>query len=214
MITSERGAVAANSRGSSGVPEPPTFVARLAYALVAAVVRPFWGPAFQGLERVPASGRVIIACNHRHWMDTMVMPLCVMRVRFPRLLGKEELFRNPAVGWLIRQLGVIRLDRRRGDVWALKQALGVLETEGCLIVFPEGTRSRTGAPLKPKPGVGFLAAKSGASVVPVRVRHTELFPKPVRMTVSFGEPLRYTGDGGRESCQAFAERVMETIYKL
>ena len=209
MIISERGAPAASRRVSGS----PSAFTRFAYWLVGLAARPY-GPAFEGLERIPASGRAIIACNHRHWMDTIVVALVVWRVRFPRFLGKEELFRNPAAAGLMRRLGIIRLDRRRGDVAALKQALAVLEGEGCLMVFPEGTRSRTGQPLKPKAGIGFLAYKTGALVVPVRVRDTELFPKPVTMRADVGEPLRYSGDGSRESCQGFAEEVMQRIYAL
>ena len=188
LIISERGAPAASRRVSGS----PSAFTRFAYWLVGLAARPY-GPAFEGLERIPASGRAIIACNHRHWMDTIVVALVVWRVRFPRFLGKEE---------------------RRGDVAALKQALAVLEGEGCLMVFPEGTRSRTGQPLKPKAGIGFLAYKTGALVVPVRVRDTELFPKPVTMRADVGEPLRYSGDGSRESCQGFAEEVMQRIYAL
>ena len=155
-----------------------------------------------------------MACNHRHWIDGLVVPLGVQRVRYPRFLGKEELFRNQAVGWYLRELGVIRLDRRRGDVSALKRAIEVIEQEGCLLLSPEGTRSRTGEPLRPKPGIGFLAARTGAPVVPGRLRNTEKFPSPATFSLTFGPPLRYAGDGSRESCQAFADKVMERIFEL
>ncbi|MBI4347039.1 MAG: 1-acyl-sn-glycerol-3-phosphate acyltransferase [Elusimicrobia bacterium] len=196
------------------MPDRPTWVNRLAHALVALACKPFWGPVAEGLENVPASGRVIVAFNHRHWMDTLIVPLSVQRVRYPRFLGKEELFRHPGAAWLLRELGVIRLDRRRGDVSALKQALDVLEAEGCLTLFPEGTRSRTGEPGRAKPGIGFLAHKSGAPVVPGRLWNTEKFPSPATMRLKFGPPMRYGGDGSRESCQAFADKVMETIFSM
>lgn len=157
---------------------------------------------------------MLVACNHRHWMDTLLLPLAVQRVRYVRFLGKEELFRNPATGWLMKELGIIPLDRSKGDVAALKRALEVLQGGGCLGVFPEGTRSRTGKPLRPKPGIAFLAHRSGAPVVPARVRNTEKFPSLVRMPLKIGLPMRYEGDGSRESCQRFAEAVMEAIYRL
>lgn len=200
--------------GRRAVAQAPTLVNRAAHALIGLACAPVWGPEFEGLENIPRSGRVLIACNHLHWMDTLVVPLVVQRLRYPRFLGKEELFRTRPGAWLMRELGIIRLDRRRGDVSALKQAIEVLEDEGCLVLFPEGTRSRTGEPLKPKPGVGFLAQKTGAPVVPVRVRNTDRFPSPVRMRLTFGAPLRYGGDASRESCQAFADDVMSAILRL
>lgn len=192
----------------------PTAFNRATHVAVRLVSRPFWGPDVEGLGRVPRRGRLLVACNHRHWTDTLLLPLVVQRVRYIQFLGKEELFRNPLSAWVMKELGVIPLDRRKGDVGALKAAMNVLESEGCLGLFPEGTRSRTGQPLKPKPGIAFLAHRSGASVLPARVRNTERFPSPVRMSIRFGDPMRYEGDGSRESCQLFAEKVMEAIYKL
>lgn len=196
------------------MPDRPSFVNRLSHILVGAACRPFWGPTYEGLENIPPTGRVIVACNHRHWMDTMIVPLCVQRVRYPRFLGKEELFRHPMAAWLMRELGIIRLDRRKGDVSALKQALEVLEAEGCLALFPEGTRSRTGEPGRAKAGIGFLAHKTGAPVIPGRLRNTEKFPSPADMRVKFGPAMKYEGDGSRDSCQAFADKVMKTIFEL
>ncbi|MBI4423304.1 MAG: 1-acyl-sn-glycerol-3-phosphate acyltransferase [Elusimicrobia bacterium] len=196
------------------VPSEQTAVCRLAHVLIGAACRPLWGPQAEGVEHLPPTGRVILAFNHRHWMDTLVVPLIVQKVRYPRFLGKEELFRNPALGWLMRQLGIIPLNRRRGDVAALRQATAVLEEEGCLALYPEGTRSRTGAPGRAKPGVAFLAQQTGAPVVPGRLFETDRFPEPVTMRLKFGPALRYSGDGGKESCQAFADKVLETILSL
>ncbi|MBI5203119.1 MAG: 1-acyl-sn-glycerol-3-phosphate acyltransferase [Elusimicrobia bacterium] len=196
------------------MPDRPTFVNRLSHFLVGVACKPFWGPSCEGLENVPPTGRVIVACNHRHWMDTLVVPLMVQQVRYPRFLGKEELFRHPVAAWLMRELGIIRLDRRKGDVSALKQAIEVLEAEGCLALFPEGTRSRTGVPGRAKPGIGFLAHHTGAKVVPGRLWNTEKFPVPAPMRLKLGKPMTYEGDGSRESCQAFADKVMEEIFAL
>lgn len=186
----------------------------MAHLVLGAASRPFWGPDVQGLEHIPATGPLLVACNHRHWMDTILLPLAVQRVRYVQFLGKEELFRNPALGWLMKELGVIPLDRGKGDVAALKKAMEVLQAGGCLGLFPEGTRSRTGKPLKPKPGIAFLAHRSGAPVVPARVWNTEKWPSLVRMPLRFGPPMRYEGDGSRESCRRFAEQLMDAIYKL
>jgi 1-acyl-sn-glycerol-3-phosphate acyltransferase len=106
------------------------------------------------------------------------------------------------------------LDRRRADFSAIRAAIDVLEQEGCMVIFPEGTRSRNGIPGKPKHGVSFLAHQTGAAVIPARVSNTDRFPALVPMRIRFGPPVHYEGGEGREAYRQFAERVMEAIFRL
>lgn len=175
------------------------------------------GLRLEGLENLPAAGPVLVAVNHVSVIEGPLVGSVVGRVRRPSFLGKEELFRVPLLGWCLRNLDCIPLDRARGDVRALRSALAVLAGGGCLIVFPEGTRSRDGKPGKPKAGVGLLARQSGAAVVPVRARNTgSAFSgeRPFRLT--FGAPLRAPGDPAdpKEADRAFAEAVMAAIFAL
>ena len=172
------------------------------------------GIEVSGLEHVPARGRVIVACNHVSVIDPPLAGLAIGWTRFPRFLAKEELFRPAPLGALFRGFGCIPLNRVRGDVGAIRSAIEVLEREGCLIVFPEGTRARKGRILRPKPGVGLLAHRTGAPVVLARVRDTETFFKRGPLRIRFGAPLRFEGAEGREEFQRFADRVMEEIGKL
>ena len=194
--------------------EAPDGLYRLAQNAVSAAVSSLWRFDVEGLDHVARSGRLIVAVNHRSWIDPPLAAIALYPRRYPRFLGKEELFRNPLAGWFLRRMGVIALDRSRADVSAVRAAVDVLEGEGCMVVFPEGTRSRTGTPGRPKPGVGFLARLSRAPVVPARVWNTERFPKPVALRIKFGPALRYEGGEERPQYQAFAERVMETIFSL
>ena len=132
--------------------------------------------------------------------------------------GKAELFEKPVLGPFLRAHHCFPLHRGRGDARALKWLMEVLEQERCLGLFPEGTRSRGGEMKRPKPGVGYLAHRTGAPVVPVRVRGADRFPWRRGLDVHFGALLRY-GEGpgeddSREGHQAFADRVMETIRSL
>lgn len=140
--------------------------------------------------------------------------MVVYRVRCPRFLGKEELFRNPIAAWFLRTAGVVPLSRKRGDVGALRSAVDILKKEGCMVLFPEGTRSRTGSPSRPMPGIGFLAHHAGAPVVPARVWNTERFLSREPLRIRFGRSSRYEGPEDREAYQAFAERVMEAVFRL
>lgn len=178
------------------------------------VVEGVCGVQVEGIDNVRPRGRLIVAFNHRSLVDGPLEELLVSDIRRPISLAKEELFRNPAAGWFLRSLGLIPLDRHGGDVGGLRSALSVLEREGCLMLSPEGTRSRTGMPGRPKPGIGFLAHRSGAPVVPARVRNTEKFPSMTPMRVVFGRELYFDGGEGRASYQAFAQRVMDSIFKL
>ena len=198
----------------NGGPARPGWVYRLSWCALEPATRLLRGIEAEGEENIPLAGRVILAVNHRSWLDPPLVSLVAYRRRFPRFLGKAELFAVPGLGWFLRQIGVIPLDRSRGDIGAIRQAMAVLEAGGCMILFPEGTRSKTGEPGRPKAGVGLLARESGAPVVPARVRNTERLLSTEPLRIRFGAPLRYEGGSDRRACQEFAERVMEEIWRL
>ena len=175
----------------------------------------FWRLQVSGLEHVPERGAFIIASNHISFIDPPLVGWAALPVRSLRYLAKRELFRIPLLGWFMRNVGVIPLDRGRADVGAVRTALEVLGRGRGLLVFPEGTRSKDGQPGRPRGGVGFLAGKSGAPVVPARVVNTDRFFIFRQLTVRFGEPLRFSGDpADRGQCQAFAELVMQRVFSL
>ncbi len=157
---------------------------------------------------------MIIAANHASIFDPPLLAYCLARggLRAPFALGKEELFRNPVSRWVLSRLYAIPLDRGRGDVGALKKALEVLEREECLLLFPEGTRAR-GRVLRPKPGIGFLAAQSGCPVVPARVWGTEAYPRETAR-VKFGPPRRFEAGAGKDGYQKVADEVMSEIRSM
>lgn len=179
------------------------------------LMKTFWRLQVSGLEHIPAGGAVIIASNHISNVDPPLVGWAALPKRSLRYLGKRELFRIPVLGWFMRNVGVIPVDRGRADVGAVRTALEVLGRGRGLLVFPEGTRSKDGRPGRPRGGVGFLAGKSGAPVVPARVVNTDRFLAFQPLTVRFGEPLRFPGDpADRGQCQAFAELVMERVFSL
>jgi 1-acyl-sn-glycerol-3-phosphate acyltransferase len=174
-----------------------------------------WRLKVSGLEHVPASGAVIIASNHISFIDPPLVGWAALPVRSLRYLAKMELFRIPLLGWFMRNVGCIPLDRGRADIGAVRTALDVLGRGRGLLVFPEGTRSKDGRPGRPRGGVGFLAGKSGAPVIPARVVNTDRLLRLAPLEVRFGEPLRFSGDpADRGQCQAFAELVMERVFSL
>ncbi|NNN06706.1 MAG: 1-acyl-sn-glycerol-3-phosphate acyltransferase [Elusimicrobia bacterium] len=181
--------------------------------LVSGLTRAVWGVRVSGLENVPLSGPLIVACNHSSLLDGPLLGSMIASRRRPCFLGKKELFANPLLSWFLLGTGVIPLDRGSGDLAALRAALGVLEDGGSLIVFPEGTRVKPGERRAPKPGVAFLAARAGARVLPARLKGTAEFPRAFPMTVAFGAPLEPPMPG-REAAAEFARVVMDAIYSL
>jgi 1-acyl-sn-glycerol-3-phosphate acyltransferase len=181
-----------------------------------------FGFSVSGRERIPASGPVIIASNHISYCDPPVVGSGVTReVHF---LAKEELFKNPAFAWLIKNYNAIPLKRSVGDVGALRKAVQLLKQGKAVLMFPEGTRSLSGKLLKPKAGVGMIASMTSAPVVPAYVTGTNrlgsAFLRKARLAVAFGEPLTLKKPGGRpggagaDDYTALSEEVMRRIRDL
>lgn len=144
-----------------------------------------------GAERLPDSGPVILTANHLTNYDVFFLQAAIQRPIF--YMGKEELFRHPAMDWALRQLGGFPVYRSAGDEWALRQAERVLHAGQVLGMFPEGTRSK-GKGLKPaKTGVARLALAVGCPILPVALHGPQYMFKEVsrrtHVLVTFGEPV-------------------------
>ena len=153
---------------------------------------------------VPATGPVLLVSNHVSMLDPPLVGGAAPRPRV--FMAKEELFRIPLFGRLIRALNARPVRRDGSDMRALKAALAVLAEGHAVLVFPEGTRGEEGGTLREgKPGVGMLAVLSGAPVVPVFVSGSgaalprgRALPRPTKVRVSFGPPLTFKSEGKNE----------------
>jgi len=141
------------------------------------LIRAFLQPALHLYFRLRRTGRghipngpVILAANHRSFLDPFVIGCCVRRPIY--FVAKRELFRNRFVGWLLNCLGAFPICRGEFDEEAMATALALLERGEVVVIFPEGKRHRTGPLKPPKRGVGRLALESGAPVVPVAITGT------------------------------------------
>lgn len=157
---------------------------------------------FDGLEKVPRSGALIIAVNHASNFDSVYAGAWVsdaLRTRRIHWLGKRELFDWPLFGWACAHGGVHPVDRSSTDIEAYRLATRILEKGYVLLVFPEGTRSPTGALQEAKDGVGQLALRTGAQVLPIGINDADRlwpkgrkFPSPLprrRVLVRIGDPF-------------------------
>jgi glycerol-3-phosphate dehydrogenase (NAD(P)+) len=146
-----------------------------------------------GREHVPDGG-VVLAANHRSFLDPFAIGYCINRPIY--FVAKQELFDNPILGWILNCMGAFPIRRGEADEESMATALELLERGEAVVIFPEGTRVRTGSLGTPKRGVGRLALQSGAPVVPVAITGSERarrgwLIRPVKVHVRCGPALTF-----------------------
>src|SRR5436190_2460367 len=172
-----------------------------------------------GAEHVPTRGPVILAPNHFSQWDHFFTGVFLRRKL--RFMAKSQLFSNPVIEFIFRHGGVFPVRRGYHDEEAFKTAFTILERGGCVLMYPEGGRSRTGGLGEPRPGVGRVALESGVPVVPVAI-HGSLgvrrwrklsFPK---VTIQYGEPMRFgvVSSPTREQQLEVAGQVFERVKQM
>ena len=149
----------------------------------------------RGSENVPATGGCVICANHASFLDPPVVGVGVGH-RQVRFMARDTLFKGRFMSWLLPAIGVIPLDRTRGDISALRKAIQSLKSGAVIGLFPEGTRSPDGQLQEPKGGVAFLIAKAGVPVVPAYINGTfRAYPKgarfirPCKVSITYGPPI-------------------------
>ncbi|MBI4766699.1 MAG: 1-acyl-sn-glycerol-3-phosphate acyltransferase [Deltaproteobacteria bacterium] len=190
-------------------PNELRFVYRLSRFLFYWVYKIVWRLQIRHAERVPLKGSLIIASNHKSYADPQVVGITIPRpVHF---LAKEELFRFRPFGWIITQCNAHPLKRRGGDIAALRLSVAILSKNGALIIFPEGGRGKTDHFQPAKAGLGLLAQKTGAPILPMYIHNSGHIGKFKKLIVSFGKPI-YANH--HHSHQALADEAMSQIAKL
>lgn len=170
-----------------------------------------------GSDNIPKQGGVIIAANHLSLWDP---PLAATFVpRYVHFMAKEELFKIPVFGYVIRKLRSFPVRRGASDRAAIRAAITLLNDGHCLGLFPEGTRSKTGAIRKAESGLALIALKAGVPVVPTAVIGTNkimsksnFLPK---LEVRYGKPIQFVSDQtDKAALQEFSQKIMNEIEKM
>src|SRR5438445_12305570 len=180
-------------------------------------------------ERVPLKGPVILASNHASYLDPMLIGAALHRgINY---LAREDLFRFPILGWVLRYWQAVPVNREGSGAKGLRAILDRLLAGGAIILFPEGTRSRDGKLQPARSGIGLTVIKSTAAVVPVRVfgtyeaygRHIKI-PRPHHVAVKYGRPMYFeklraeaktcSKPRLKEIYQEVANEIMAAIEKL
>jgi 1-acyl-sn-glycerol-3-phosphate acyltransferase len=173
-----------------------------------------------GREHVPRAGGLIVVSNHLNNADPPMIARAIGRpVVF---MAKYEMLRVPVAGLLFRAWGAFPVRRGEADLGALRAASDVVRRGEALMMFPEGTRSRTGGLGKGHPGTALIALRTGAPVLPVAITGTEsirwpaffLRPRGVRhVRVVIGEPFRLER-GARVDTAAVERATVEIMRRI
>jgi 1-acyl-sn-glycerol-3-phosphate acyltransferase len=170
----------------------------------------------RGRYNVPRKGPFIIASNHLSWMDVPLVPAYLPgKVIY---MAKEEVFLSK-VGWLARFLGAFPVKRGEGDRHAIRAADEQLKQKKVLVIFPEGTRSKSHTLGKGHAGLGLIALRADVPIVPVAIWGSENALKKfgAQITISYGEPMTFKLKGSKvtkEDISAANEAVMQRIASM
>lgn len=171
----------------------------------------------EGRENLP-SGSYVIASNHRSYADPPLIAVTSGCSKFS-FVAKAELFRNPLFGWLIRKLGAFPVSRGNGDLSVIDDSVSKIKDGRRLVIFPEGTRSKTGKVGKGKTGVALIAARAGVPVVPAGIVYDGKLRFRSRVTVRYGKPihpaeLRLSSEPTPHELKEIKGKIMRSISDL
>ncbi|HEX6714348.1 MAG TPA: lysophospholipid acyltransferase family protein [Thermoleophilaceae bacterium] len=163
-------------------------------AVVGIAIQFYFSLERTGRKNIPKKGPVILAANHRSFLDPFLIGCCMRRPVY--FVAKQELFSKRWQGWILNGLGAFPIRRGAADEESMTTARMVLERGAALVIFPEGTRHRTGPLARPKRGVGRLALETGAPVVPIAILGSERARRgwkvrPVWVRIRCGRPLTF-----------------------
>lgn len=169
-----------------------------------------------GRENVPRQGAFLLACNHVSYLDPMVMGIVTgRRLNF---MAKDELFHNPVLAFILKELWTFPVKRNSADKKALRESLDRLKKGLPILMFPEGTRHGSPGEKKIEAGIGFLAIKADVPVVPVYIEGSQkvlppgaMFPRRHKVVVRYGPPMTFLPNSDYESV---AKEVMAGIWRL
>lgn len=187
------------------------------YGFVKGIYYGFYNIKVEGRENLPDCP-FIIAANHRTFADPPLLAVTSGCSKFG-FVAKEELFRIPVFGWLIRKLGAFPVTRGKGDFSVINESVSRLKEGKRLVIFPEGTRSKTGKVGKGKTGVALIAARAGVPVVPAGIVFKKKLHFRSKVTIKYGKPLmpeelNQSQEPTPHELKAVKGKIMDSIVAL
>jgi 1-acyl-sn-glycerol-3-phosphate acyltransferase len=200
-----------------------TWIYWLGWITLGSVFRAFYALRIEGREHLVTEGAVLVAANHQSYLDP---PLIANLYDTPMFfIARKTLFRG-FCNWLYRRWNAFPVDQDNPDLAALKTIIRLLKQGERVAIFPEGARTFDGSLGEAAAGVGFVAAKSGAVIQPVRIRgafealpREAGFPRASRICVTIGPAMRLTPEELKHAAtkggyDILAKRIMCAISQL
>ena len=193
------------------------------YQVLKVIVSPIYRLLFnvrvKGKENVPKEGGVLLCPNHIAALD--VISIGVVCPRQITCIAKKELFSIPVLGWLIKALGAVKIDRGGSDVGAIKTAVNAIQSGKTVVIFPQGHRCPGVNPATTtvRGGAGLIAYHAGCDVVPVCINIKKCKYSLFRRTeIIYGEPIKYSAlgfnEGGRDEYNKATEIIFNRIVEM
>lgn len=151
-----------------------------------------WRIEVVGKENIPRGHAHVIASNHLSDLDPVYILEAVFSWKRYTILAKQELFKNPLIGWFLSCMGAVPIDRGKGDMDTVNKVTDECKNGTPILIFPEGTRSKTGELLTLKSGAFLIAGNADADMVPCRIiydtpdKRMHMF---CRIRICFGTPI-------------------------
>ena len=151
-----------------------------------------WRIEVVGKENIPRGRAHVITSNHLSDLDPVYILEAVFSWKRYTILAKQELFKNPLIGWFLSCMGAVPIDRGKGDMGTVNKVTDECKNGTPILIFPEGTRSKTGELLTLKRGAFLIAGNADADMVPCRIiydtpdKRMHMF---CRIRICFGTPI-------------------------
>ena len=173
-----------------------------------------------GTENIPSEGNLIIAANHKSNLDPISVASAVNKKRKMTAIAKEELFKNKILAKILNKVEIIPINRQNPGLGTIKRILKYIKNDYALVMFPEGTRSKTDDFNNAKAGLSLFATKAKAEIVPCTIYSSYKLFKPAK--IYFGKPISleeyYKQKLTSEDHERISGEVMDIIkqnyYKL
>ena len=166
-----------------------------------------------GTENIPSEGNLIIAANHKSNLDPIFVASAVDKKRKMTAIAKEELFKNKILAKILNKVEIIPINRQNPGLGTIKRILKYIKNDYALVMFPEGTRSKTDDFNNAKAGLSLFATKAKAEIVPCTIYSSYKLFKPAK--IYFGKPISleeyYKQKLTSEENERLSQNVLEVI---
>ena len=191
-------------------------------------IKKFFAGLFRRLYRIkvineskePLDKNYVVCCNHTSLMDVVIIAIALKNQL--RFMAKKEIFKVPILNWFVKSMGAFPVDRKSGDVGAIKKTIEILKDGDCVGIFPQGTRHKKVDPrtTEIKDGIGMIAARSGVGILPVCIRTKKNKLKFFRRTEFVigkyipPEEIAFPELGGREKYREISQLAFSKVCDM